>query len=353
MIHYTTGDLLSDPAEALVNTVNCVGVMGRGIALQFKKQFPDNFIAYEQACKAGQVQLGKMFVWENQTIFDKSYIINFPTKNHWRGKSELADIANGLDDLVRVINKHQIKSIAIPPLGSGLGGLDWNDVKPLIEQKLAGLSDTKIIVYEPSNIAQSKRIANKSTLDITPGRAALIGLMQRYLDGLLDPYISLLEVHKLMYFLQESGEPLRLNYTKNIYGPYAENLRHVLNQLEGHYIEGYYDGGDEPNKPLKLIGDANKQAIDFLQHKPTTLQNLQRVAELVDGFETSTGMELLSTVYWLAKDNADATVSELVKQTHAWSERKQNFSARQIEIAHTALLEKGWLDRHENSLSVH
>lgn len=343
MINYTIGDLLNDPAEALVNTVNCVGVMGRGIALQFKKQCPENFQAYEHACKAGEVKLGKMFVWENQSIFGKSYIINFPTKNHWRAKSQLKDIATGLDDLVQVIKTNQIKSIAIPPLGSGLGGLDWQQVKPLIEEKLAELTDTKITIYEPSNIAETKRIATESAPNITAGRAALIGLMQRYLDGLLDPYISLLEVHKLMYFLQESGENLRLKYARNIYGPYAENLRHVLNKLEGHYIDGYQDGGDDPNKPLKLIGDAPAQATGFLKEQPETLERLERVADLVDGFETSTGLELLSTVYWLAKENTQSTVAELIKHTHAWSERKQRFTARQITIAHDTLLQKGWL----------
>lgn len=343
MITYTTGDLLSDSAEALVNTVNCVGVMGRGIALQFKKQFPDNFTAYEQACKADKIKLGKMFIWENQSIFGKSYIINFPTKSHWRKKSQLTDIANGLDDLVKIIKQYQIKSIAIPPLGSGLGGLDWNQVKLLIEEKLISLNEVKITVYEPSAIAEKKRIASQAAPNITPGRAALLGLMQRYLDGLLDPYISLLEVHKLMYFLQESGEELRLNYTKNTYGPYAENLRHVMHKLEGHYIQGYQDGGDEPNKPLKIIGNAQAQAANFLQQKPNTLKNLERVAELVDGFETSSGLELLSTVHWLAKENTEATVKELTHQTHAWSERKQRFTIGQIEIAHNALLQKGWL----------
>lgn len=351
MITYTTGDLLNDSAQALVNTVNCVGVMGRGIALQFKKQFPDNFKAYEQACKAGEVKLGKMFVWENQSIFGKNYIINFPTKNHWRGKSQLSDIANGLDDLVKIIKQYKIKSFAIPPLGSGLGGLDWNQVKPLIEEKLAGLDDVQIIIYEPSTVAQTKRIATQTAPNITPGRAALLGLMQRYLDGLLDPYISLLEVHKLMYFLQESGEPLRLKYTQNTYGPYATNLRHVLNKLEGHFIQGYQDGGDEPTKPLELIGDAQTQATSFLQEQPSTLKNLERVAELVDGFETSSGLELLSTVYWLAKENTQATVSELVKQTHAWSERKQRFTNRQVAIAHDVLLQKGWLVNTSNQLT--
>lgn len=152
-----------------------------------------------------------------------------------------------------------------------------------------------------------------------------------------------LDVTETKRIATEIGENLRLNYTINIYGPYAENLRHVLNKLEGHFIEGYQDGGDEPNKPLKLIGDASAQATGFLKDKPKTLEKLERVADLADGFETSTGLELLSTVYWLAKENTHSTVVELIKQTHAWSERKQRFTARQIAIAHDTLLQKGWL----------
>jgi len=136
MIEYKSGDLLKQNAEALVNTVNCVGVMGRGIALQFKKAFPDNFKAYATACKNGEVKPGRVFVFPTRQLTNPKFILNFPTKRHWRGKSRLGDIEIGLDDLVKVIRQNNIHSIAIPPLGSGLGGLDWDQVRSRIERAL-------------------------------------------------------------------------------------------------------------------------------------------------------------------------------------------------------------------------
>ncbi len=150
MIEYKSGDLLTEDAEALVNAVNCVGIMGRGIALQFKKAFPDNFIAYAAACKREEVQLGSMFVHNMDRLANPRYLINFPTKRHWRDKSRIEDIELGLDALVREITKRGIRHIAIPPLGCGLGGLEWLEVKQQIEQKLANLDGVRITVFEPS-----------------------------------------------------------------------------------------------------------------------------------------------------------------------------------------------------------
>ncbi len=220
MIAYKTGNILAEDAEALVNTVNCVGVMGRGIALQFKKAFPKNYKSYAAACKRNEVQPGRMFVSETRQLMNPRYIINFPTKRHWRGKSRMEDIDAGLVALVEEIRSRNIRSIAIPPLGSGLGGLDWSEVRPRIEAALQKLSDLKVVIFEPGGAPADTR-ANRST-DVprmTAGRAALVGLMHRYLGGLLDPFVTLLEVHKLMYFMQAAGEPLRLNFAKGPYGP--------------------------------------------------------------------------------------------------------------------------------------
>ena len=245
MIEYKRADLLQEDADAIVNTVNCVGVMGRGIALQFKNKFPENFKEYAAACKKQEVQPGKMFVHQTGQLTNPRFIINFPTKRHWKGKSKLEDIDSGLADLINVIKKYNIKSIAIPPLGSGLGGLDWELVKKKIETSLSRLDNTKIIIFEPSELATAKS-ASKVVPKMTHGRAALVELMDRYLKGLLDPFVSLLEVHKLVYFMQEAGEPLKLEFQKASYGPYAQNLRHVLNAIEGHLLSGYEDGGDAP-----------------------------------------------------------------------------------------------------------
>ncbi|MGE5482576.1 MAG: macro domain-containing protein, partial [Bacteroidota bacterium] len=294
MIRYTQGDILKAEAEALVNTVNCVGVMGRGIALRFKQAFPANFKAYAAACQRGEVQPGRMFVFDTGKLTLPRYIINFPTKRHWRGKSRIEDIETGLAALVEEIRASKIHSIAIPPLGSGLGGLDWAEVRPRIERALAALPEVEAIVFEPGGAAADTRGSRSSDVPkMTPGRAALVSLMNFYLAALLDPTITLLEVHKLMYFLQAAGEPLRLRYVKGTYGPYAENLRHVLREMEGHFITGYADGGDAPEKPLRLVPGAVRDAETFLKTHGGTRERLERVARLVEGFETPYGLELL------------------------------------------------------------
>lgn len=338
MITYTHGDILRADAEAIVNTVNCVGVMGRGIALQFKKAWPENFKLYAAACKNEEVHPGQMFISETGQFTNPKYIINFPTKRHWRGASRIEDIEIGLEALVQDIKRYDIKSIAIPPLGAGLGGLDWSQVRYLIENKMANLVDVEILVFEPNGAPENDRITRqKEVPKMTAGRAVLIELMQRYLQGLLDPSVSLLEVHKLLYFMQEAGEPLRLKYQKAHYGPYAENLRHVLNAIEGHFISGYADGGDTPDKILQLVPGAIEEAKKFLDSHPETRDRFKRVSQLVEGFESPFGLELLSTVHWLKTHEAIKDTDSIIKATHKWNERKQQFTARQIEVAEKVL----------------
>ena len=343
MIEITTGDILSAGTDALVNTVNCVGIMGRGIALQFKNAYPANFKAYEAACKRQEVQPGRMFVQETGK-FSPRFIINFPTKRHWRGKSRIEDVESGLIDLVAQIRKRGIRSIAIPPLGAGLGGLNWADVRPLIEAALAELPDLAVKLYEPGGAPAADRMAKSTDVPrMTVGRAALVRLVQQYLGGLLDPLVTLIEVHKLMYFLQEAGQPLRLTYVKAPYGPYAENLRHVLSKIEGHFLAGYADGGDEPTKQLALVAGAVDEAAAFLKTDREALDRFDRVADLVDGFETPFGLELLSTVHWVVTREQARSSSEVVGAVHEWNPRKGIFSERQIMIAVNTLQSKGWL----------
>jgi len=344
MMEFTTGDVLDAKTEALVNTVNCVGIMGRGIALQFKNHFPKNFKAYEAACKRNEVRPGRMFVYSTDLMNGPKFIINFPTKRHWRGKSRIEDIEAGLIALRHEIESRGIHSIAIPPLGSGLGGLNWSEVRPKIEHALRDLEDVRIVVYEPG-VSTEERItkAMPKTPEMTAGRAALVALVERYLAGLLDPTITLLEVHKLMYFLQEAGEPLRLRFVKAPYGPYAENLRHVLKAVEGYYIAGYADGGDSPIKELQLIPGAIDDAKRELHRDSPTKQRIGRVAALVDGFESQFGLELLSTVHWVATHELPQNRDNVIHFTYQWSERKKQFSERQIRLAYQVLSEKNWL----------
>ena len=180
---------------------------------------------------------------------------------------------------------------------------------------------------------------------MTTGRAALVELMHRYLAGLLDPFVTLLEVHKLMYFMQEAGEPLRLKYAKALYGPYAENLRHVLHAIEGHLVAGYADGGDMPAKPLTLVPGAVEDAAAFLAQQGETRTRIQRVAALAEGFESPFGLELLSTVHWVMKDNGNSTIDDVVERVYAWNPRKQQFTPRQIGIAADVLMKQGWIAR--------
>ena len=349
MITYKAGDIFQEEADAIVNTVNCVGVMGRGIALQFKKQFPDNFRVYSKACKQKQVMPGKMFIHETCSQIGPKFIINFPTKRHWRSASRMEDIESGLQDLANVIANLDIKSIALPSLGCGLGGLNWNEVRTHIESALSHFSEVKIIVFEPKGAPQAdKMVKNRKIPNMTPGRATLVVLMNRYLEGLLDPFITLLEVHKLLYFVQESGEPLRLQYEKEFYGPYAVNLRYVLNSIEGHLTSGYADGGDRPDKELKLVPGAYEKATAFLHKHPQTKQHLDKVSKLVEGFESPFGMELLATVHWVTtKENAKSKEQVIVK-VHQWNKRKLQFTPRQIELTYNILNEKGWIDQAQS-----
>lgn len=346
MIELVSGNILKDESEAIVNTVNCVGVMGRGIALQFKSAWPNNFKAYEAACKLEEVQPGRMFVYETGQLTGPKFIINFPTKRHWRGKSRIQDIETGLKALAEEIAQRGIRSIALPPLGSGLGGLNWNEVRPLIERTLGCLDGVQVRLYEPADVASEAEFAHRSTEapNMTPGRAALVELTHRYMSGLLDPIISLLELHKLMYFLQEAGEPLRLKYIQGSYGPYAENLRHALRSVDGYLLTGYSDGGDAPDKPLSLVPGAIEDARAFLQSHLETKARFDRVGSLVEGFETPFGLELLATVHWVLKNEPIRDLDEVVERVYAWNDRKRQFTPRQIGIAQSVLAEKGWIN---------
>ena len=338
------GNLLTADVDALVNTVNTEGVMGKGLALQFKKAFPEAFSAYEDACKAGEVTPGRMHIVHR--LASPRFIINFPTKRHWKQNSRMEDIEAGLVDLVNVIRERGIRSIAIPPLGAGLGGLDWSEVKPRIVNALAVLPDVRVLVFEPKGAPAHDQMAHaREVPKMTPGRAALVELMQRYLGGLLDPFVTLLEVHKLMYFMQEAGEPLRLKYVKAPYGPYAENLRHVLRAIEGHLVAGYADGGDAPDKPLTLVPGAVDDANAFLEANALTRERFDRVGRLVEGFETPFGLELLATVHWVARHESPGRKSaDVVERTYAWNDRKRQFTPRQIGIALNVLTKQGWLE---------
>jgi O-acetyl-ADP-ribose deacetylase (regulator of RNase III) len=344
MIRFTKGDLLNSDAEAIVNTVNCVGIMGRGIALQFKKMYPDNFEAYAAACAVNELQPGRMFIFETEEMTNPRYIINFPTKRHWRGNSKIEDIESGLLALKEDIKRLNIKSIALPPLGSGLGGLPWAGTRERILQAFEDLVDVDILVYEPH--ADSDRMARhqrKSVPVLTPSKAALILLMDRYVRGLMEPFVTLLEIHKLMYFLQDSGLKLRLKFVKGHYGPYAENLRHMLGDMEGYYIAGYGDGGDQPTKRIALVPTALDESKGLMAGDRTTDEKLEAIGALIEGFETPLGLELLATTHWAVSREGKHTVADIEAFCKDWNPRKSQFTRRQIAIALDRLHDEGWI----------
>ncbi|MBF0192745.1 MAG: macro domain-containing protein [Magnetococcales bacterium] len=346
MINITKGNLLESPAEALVNTVNTVGVMGKGIALQFKKAFPENFRVYKSACDHKELTTGQMLVVECSILEGRKIIINFPTKRHWKGQSLMEDIESGLQALVREVRDRGIRSIAVPPLGCGLGGLSWPQVRSRIEAAFRELPEVEVTLYEPAGAPAPENMVNRTaTPRMTQGRAAVIGLINSYKVPGYDYSLSLLEIHKLAYFLVESGESMpQLEFAKAQYGPYADNLRKSLRDMEGHFTAGFGDGSsNKPETPMKLLPGAKEKAEAFLERHPDTRERFLRVADLIEGFETPFGMELLATVHWVAvKENA-RSIDEVIAKIHTWNDRKRQFSDRQIRIALDVLGSKGWL----------
>ncbi len=344
MIEITHGNILRTDAEALVNTVNCVGFMGKGIALQFKKAHPDNYEDYKKACDAGEVQPGRMFVYETGSMINPRFIINFPTKRHWKGKSRLDDIKAGLTALIEEVRKRDIRSIAVPPLGCGLGGLQWSVVRPLIEKAFADLPEVRVLLFEPHGAPDARTMpVGTKYPKMTIARTLFIKLMHQY--NQFAYRLTLLEIQKLAYFLQEAGEPLKLRYNAGIYGPYAPNLNKVLEALEGHYTRGYGDT-QRPDVEIELLPNAVEEADKFLSEHQDKSVLLDRVADLIEGFETPYGLELLSSVHWVAQRNSESarTPDEAVRKIHDWNERKQKmFRDDHIRVAWTRLQEKGWL----------
>lgn len=349
MVELTRGNLLTAETEALVNTVNCVGFMGKGIALQFAQAFPENLKDYKAACDAGEVVPGRMFIHDNGGLVNPRWIINFPTKRDWRGKSRLADIASGLRALVADVRRLGIRSIAVPPLGCGLGGLDWSAVRPMIVKAFGELPDVRVMLFEPAGAPDAKTMPVRTKRpNMTPARALIIKLMEIY--AALNYSRTLPEIQKLAYFLQAVGQPLRLNYDAGHYGPYAPNLNKVLEAMEGHFVRGYGDS-QKPNEQIELMAGAIEEANAFLERDETSKQRLTRVAELIEGFETPYGMELLATVHWVAHRSAPGSTGvatnaeQAVTRVHAWNPRKASvFQPKHVRVAWLTLAEAGWLN---------
>ena len=355
MIRECRGNLLEADAEAVVNTVNTVGVMGKGIALQFKRAFPANYKAYKRACDEDQLELGQMFVWDAGGLVTDGprFVINFPTKKHWRSRSRLVDIRAGLDDLVRQVEKLSIRSIAVPPLGCGQGGLPWDDVRPAIVEAFEGLPEVEVLLFPPGGAPPvADQVVRGERPTLTPERASFIGVMHAYLPFAMG--VTLVDIQKLMYFMQEAGEPLKLRYTKGTYGPYADNLRHALAEMEGHFVRGFGDGSMNALDDLDfgILDGVVEQAQQVLSNRVSTRERVERVVSLVEGFETMYGLELLATVHWAAVRGLNRVPSdelgfdkEVQRVVTGWNTRKGRvFTPEHITKALHHLRELDWLD---------
>lgn len=350
MIVLKTGNLIEADAEALVNTVNCDGFMGKGIALQFKQAYPENFKVYEKACRAGEVEPGRMLVVPTESLMNPKYIINFPTKRHWRENSKIEYIASGLRALIDETRRLRIGSIAVPPLGCGLGGLDWREVRPMIEHAFAELPDVQVTLFEPTGTPAAKTMPVRTKRPkLTLARALLVSLMHRYSE--MAYRLTLLEIQKLAYLLQEAGEPLRLKYVAHLYGPYAHNLNKVLETLEGHFIRGYGDQ-QKPDVEIELLPQADEEASRLLTERSDSVARLERVAAVIEGFETPYGMELLASVHWVSVHSMPpaANADEAARAVHAWNDRKRvMFRPDHIRVAWERLHALGWLPATDRS----
>lgn len=333
MITFVIGDLLTDTAQALVNTVNTVGVMGKGIALQFKEQFPENYNIYRKACKEGKIAIGKILVTEIPRLDGTKLIVNFPTKTTWRKPSEYEYIEKGLQDLKNKIHDLKIQSIAIPPLGSHNGGLDWHRVKAMIIEQLSDV-DCDIRIYEPSGAIVERLKSERVRL--TPARAML-------LDVLCDivaygEFISVFAAEKIVYFLQRLGaeEEFNIKFERGYYGPYSGGkIAHVLYYLNGSYLRGMAGMQNKPFDEIWMLDETRDLVQDYLNQpehcKYQAIAN--RTKEFLRGYYSNYSLELLSTVdFILHYDKLESRFDDLSKEEQnrvindnisLWNSRKQ------------------------------
>lgn len=337
MIQFKIGNLLESNAHALVNTVNTVGVMGKGIALQFKNQFPNNYKEYVKACKDGTIAIGKLLVFEEDTLLNGSkLIVNFPTKTTWRKPSEYSFIEMGLKDLVKIIEKYKIKSIAIPPLGAGNGGLDWNIIKELLQQYLEGL-DCDIYIYEPNNAI--REVLKKERVPLTPARAMLLSVLFELVKN--GEFISEFSAEKVAYFLQRFGakDVFNLEFKKNFYGPYSGKVKHVLYYLNGSYITGYSSKDRKPFENLGLVFEAEVDVNEYLNQPENSsyLNIVVKTKSFLNGFYSNFGLELLSTVDFIKETENLVDSSSIKNKIENWSDRKRTLFASNPKFIDIAL----------------
>jgi len=336
MINYVKGNLLDSKAEALVNTVNTVGIMGKGVALQFRKEFPGNYKTYLAACKEKRFDIGQLLVTQEESLLaGEKIVINFPTKKHWKSPSEYSYIEIGLQKLVEVIKEMGIRSIAIPPLGAGNGGLEWNKVQALMEKYLRDV-DCDISIYTPDYVIQE--VLKKERVPLTPARAMLLSVLFELVKN--GEFVSEFAAEKITYFLQRFGgrQAFReLDFQQNFYGPYSGKVKHILYYLNGSYITGYSSKDKKPFEEISLMMDAEPEVTAYLQgaDQKENAEVVEKTKVFLAGFYSSFGLELLSTIDFIRVSKNLTTLEDIIAYLQKWSERKTAMFAKErfIDVA--------------------
>lgn len=343
MIEFTTGNLMASHDAVLVNTVNSVGVMGKGIALQFKDEFPHNFEVYAEACRNGEVRPGKLLVVQDcSPRYGEKTIINFPTKVHWRHPSKYEYIEKGLVSLRTYLENNKVDSISIPPLGCGNGGLDWTKVKPMIVSALSGL-EIRIHVYEPNPMVNSLLKSSAMPIRVVklnPERAMMMYALFFY-ETLGEPS-NLFVANKLAYFIQRLGDPAfgKLKFKAAHFGPYCHQVGKDLHQLNGKYVSGLEQMNLRAFDSFTLQYDTLEEVKHYVETElpADSRERLEQLVTLISGFQSTLSLEVLATVDFVRKENPGISLEETVQKVWEWSDRKKElFKEIYIKIAYDHL----------------
>ncbi len=342
-IEYKNGDMFNEPTEAIVNTVNCVGVMGKGVALEFKRRWPDNFKAYKRLCDDKKLSPGQMFVFDNNDFLDAGkhrYLINFPTKQHWRSRSKIEYVQDGLVDFIKQVHELGIKSVAVPPLGCGNGGLDWADVRPLIEEAVAKLPEVHFVIFGPAEDRTEQTEQTQVPRDLTTSRASMMVTFAE-LEMFFGGHLTRLTAQKITYFLQVLGVDFGLKFAKQQYGPYSETLHDAFKAMEAkNYISGY----TSEERQVVVTPGTYAAADEFLGENRSEISSIiDKLSLLIEGYESPYGMELLASVHFLSVTEGITTQPEMSRALEAWNDHKRaSFPEPAVAAALERLREDGF-----------
>ena len=357
MIRVLVGDLFESSAQTLVNTVNCVGIMGKGIALEFKKRFPDMYEDYVARCAAGEVKLGRPYLY--RTLF-QPWILNFPTKEHWRSVSKLSDIIAGLEYLHDHYREWGIESLAVPPLGCGHGQLEWRVVGPTLYRYLASL-DIPVDLYAPHGtpqaeldevfLGQSPAMASADMptreVKINPAWVALVEIVARIERERYHWPVGRITFQKIAYFATESGIPTELQFARGSYGPFAADLKPLITKLVNNgLLSEEHVGRMFTIKPGPTYEDAAQQYGPYLRQWEPTIDQIADLFLRMKGQQA----EIAATVHFAAhslgnRDSASTSEAEVLQEVMQWKQRRRPPLADD-EVAQTIrnLNMLGWID---------